>query len=331
MNRHLLLSTLLVLCATMHADDTLTWRVAKGTTLARSFESKAQVELQSMSVKVDDEEQEAGPTPEMTVNQASTYEFSDTIEAIEHGEPAKIVRHFTKISSMRSRTMKQPDEEALEEESALESELEGKSVVFAREGSSWTAKWAEESDADEKLLKGLEAEVDFRSFLPDKEVSVDDSWELEASTFLNFVRPGGHLSRKAEGEDAARVNAREAMLDDSIEGKCTATYRGTREEAGVKVGVIALVAEVTLHSSEDIDNGEAGVGESKLQLSYKLEGEILWDVKGGFARSAALSGSLELTQTHHVTAKSSEGEHEFEQVMTFSGETSYKAAYEPKS
>ncbi|MEO6710408.1 MAG: hypothetical protein ABI054_03545 [Planctomycetota bacterium] len=330
MNRPLLFSALLVLSATMHADDSLTWHVAKGTTLERSFESRSHVELQSVSLEVDDEAQDLGPAPEMSMDQASTYEFNDTIEDLEDGEPARLVRHFTKISGTRSRSMKLPDKEPREEESALESELEGKSVVFARDGSSWTAKWAGEPDADEELLKGLRAEVDFRAFLPDKQVSIDDSWELEPSSFLNFARPGGHLSRKAKDEDAANGNAKERMLDDSVEGKCTATYRGTREEAGVKVGVIALVAELTLHSSEDIDNGEAGVGESRLDLNYKFEGEILWDTKGGFARSASLSGPVEMTQTHRIKSKTPEGEHKFVQVMSFSGEASFKAANEPK-
>lgn len=331
MNRSLLFASFLGLLATVSSDDALTWRVTKGTTLVRSFESVGRLELQSVSVKVDGTDQDTGPAMELSVAQENSCEFSDAIESVEGGRPKKLVRNFTKIAGTRIQTVKPPEQDERADKAELTSDLEGKSVVFERDDSSWTAKWAGEETADEALLECLKAELEFGAFLPGKEVSADDTWDLEAESFLNFLRPLGPLSRKTKGEDPETGRQREGRLDKSLEGKGTATYRGTREEDGLKVAVIALTAELTQHASDEEDGGKAGMIKTTIELSYKLEGEILWDTAGGFARSASLNGSTEMTQTQQRSIETTEGKHEIEQVLNFTGKTTYKAKTEPKS
>lgn len=331
MNRSLLFASLLGLLTIAAGDDALTWRVAKNTTLVRSFESAGRMELQSVSIKVDGNAQDTGPAVELSIAQDSSCELSDSIDSVEGGRPKKFVRNFTKIEGARVETVKLPEQEERENRTELSSDLEGKSVIFVRDDSSWTAKWAADEKADEALLESLQAEVEFGAFLPGKEVAADDTWDLEPESFLNFMRPLGPLSRKAKGEDPAAGRQREGRLDKSIEGKGTATYRGTRDENGVKVAVIAVSAELTQHSTDEEDGGKGGMIKTTLELSYKFEGEILWDIAGGFARSASLGGTTELTQTQQRSIDTPEGKHEIEQVLSFTGKSSYKAQIEPKS
>ena len=109
MNRTLLFAALTTLCAALPTDEVLTWRVAKGTTLTRIFESTIHAELKSLSVSVDGEQQDTGPAVEMSIGHDFNYEFSDSIEAAQDGGPAKFLRKFTKISGTRARSLKAPE------------------------------------------------------------------------------------------------------------------------------------------------------------------------------------------------------------------------------
>ncbi|HUR28263.1 MAG TPA: hypothetical protein VM509_08745 [Planctomycetota bacterium] len=331
MNRSLLLTTLSTLLLMLPGEEALTWRLGKGATLVRHFESTVKAELQSVTIKVDGEQQEGGPEVEMTIGSEFAYEFSDEIEDAEDGGPTKIVRTFVDIGGNRSRSVKVPERDVREDTSELETELEGKRVVLERKGSSWTAKWAEDDEkTDAKLLEGLDGDVDLRAFLPDKSVSEGDTWSVEPSAFKNLQRPSGRLSRHGKGEDPAEQNRFEAMLDDSIDGKITAKFSGVREEGGVRVAVIAINAELRVHGTQEIDGGEAGQIKNEIALSYTLEGEILWETSAGFAQSASLGGSVDRTQTEHRTIETPDGAHELEQTFTFSGDVIYKARNERK-
>lgn len=328
MIRQLVLAALLGLFVSVPGEHVLTWRVAKGTTLLRSFESKGSLSLQSIAVTVDGQDQDTGADPEMSVAQSSAYEFADQIEAVADGQPTRLVRKFTKIFSDRVQKFTAPGQDEAESSAELDSELVGKRVAFECEDSKWSAKWAGDETANDDLLEGLQAEVDFRAFLPDKDVAEGDSWEPEASAFENFLRPGGRLSRKTKGEDAAANNRHEAALDDSTDGKAKATYRGIREEDGVQVAVIALTAEITQHSSEESDAGKAGTLETLVDLTFKVEGEILWDVSAGFARAGSLTGTLDMVQTQSRTVEAEGAEHTIKQVLSLSGDLSYKVHIE---
>ncbi len=331
MNRSLLFASLLGLLATFPGDDTLTWRVAKGTTLLRSLESKGRLELQSVSLKIDGNDQDTGPMVELAIAQQSSCEYHDVLEAVESSRPQKLLRHFTKLSATRVQSVKLPEQEEREEKAEETSDLEGKSVVFVRDDSTWIAKWAGDEKADDALLECLTAEVEFSAFLPGKAVEADEAWDLEAANFLNFMRPLGSLSWTTKGEDSSLGRQHDVRLDKSIEGKGTATYRGTREEHGVKVAVIAASAELTQHYSEEADGGKSGPIKTIIRMSHKLEGEILWDTVGGFARSASLFGTSEVAQTEQGSIEKPDGKHEAEQVFSFAGKISFKMRTEPKS
>ena len=319
----------MVLLAT-RADE-LTWKVATGTTLVRSFERDSQLALESVSIRIDGQDQDGAAKPEIMMAQTFSAELSDRIEQVEDARATKFVRTFTSLSSTRAQTLTPPEGEPREQKLELSSELEGKSVVFEHGGDGWSKTWAKDQEGDDALLEGLRAELDFHAFLPGKSVSTDDSWDLEAEAFLNLLRPGGRLSLKSEDEEASANNARETQLDQSLEGTGKATYKGVREEDGIRLGVIAIRCELRMSSSEEGDAGKAGTIATKVELSYELEGELLWDIAAGVARRASLSGDIEVVQTQERRIETPDGEHTLEQVLIFAGKSNYKAAIEPKS
>ena len=94
--------------STVALDDAPTWRVAKGTTLVRSFESSGRMELQSVSVKVDGNEQDTGPAVELSIAQENSCDFSDVIESVDGGRPKKLVRLSRRSRAPASRGSSRP-------------------------------------------------------------------------------------------------------------------------------------------------------------------------------------------------------------------------------
>jgi hypothetical protein len=88
--------------------------------------------------------------------------------------------------------------------------------------------------------------------------------------------------------------------------------------------------ELRVHGKQEFGGGKAGPFENEVALSYTLEGEILWATEAGFAHSATLAGTVDRTQTERHELETPEGAHQLEQVLTFSGDVSYKVSNERK-
>ena len=296
--------------------DSLSFHPAAGSSLTKGFVTESEFSLDSISAVVDgqDVSQMAGQV-ELSMTSSATYEVTDVYKSVAEGRPLELLRTFDTLEGSATFSLAQAPEMP---EISSASDLEGKTVAFR-----WNAEKDEyersfhESTGDEKLLEDLEEDMDLRFLLPDEEVEVDGTWNIELEELLALLMPGGNLQLMPEGE-AADPEAMEmfAGLMDSLgtsfgemlEGQCVCTYKGTREEGGTKVGEIELAIEITgaldLRElmNQFIETAMANapaeievdfdIGTADLSLDYEGTGTFLWNLEAGRVHSFSLDGEV---------------------------------------
>jgi hypothetical protein len=257
----------------------------------------------------------------------------DVFETTAEGLPRRLRRTFEGLGGKES-THVSSDEFENNDDSEYESELEGKSVVFS---------WDEESGAfdvayadgqgDEDLLAKLEEDMDLRAFLPGKAVDEGDSWEIDVKAFQSVLDPGGDLALvQSDGEDED-TSAEDQELRDNLTGSLEATYRGTREEEGRRLAVIALAVDARTHTEEELgeeqlDEGESGV--QRTEVTFELTGELLWDCEHGHAWSLELGGTNGAVMQQTLQGVAEGESYEQTQTMSFTGEARFTMRFERK-
>jgi hypothetical protein len=131
-------------------------------------------------------------------------------------------------------------------------------------------------------------------------------------------------------------------LSELLEGEATGTFKGTREVDGDELAVIAL--NVKIDSARDMTDLVKEMMEKMemppeaqnmefdhMDIEYSLEGEgeLLWDVKAGRARSFELSGPTRMTMDMGMSIEvPGQGGMEFEQNLEMSGTTTITVGFE---
>jgi hypothetical protein len=196
------------------------------------------------------------------------------------------------------------------------SELEGQTVVFRWNADKGEYERAFESgEGDAELLDGLEEDMDLRVFLPDGEVDVGDTWTVPLAELRVLVMPGGDLGFRPTDmavDEGAMEKFEELFggfgerMAELLEGDCTCTFKGTRDEGGTKVAEIEIDLGIatTLDLSEMLDQlirtalEEGGAGDmvqfsidgADLNIDFDGAGTLLWDLAAGRAHGFSLSG-----------------------------------------
>ena len=220
------------------------------------------------------------------------------------------------------------------------SELEGKTVLFSwddDEGEFTTA--YHESEGDEELLEGLTEDMDFRALLPEGDVSVGDTWEIDPKALVSVLFPGGNTGLVPDDEGGAEemmpgmdgmgANMGE-MLGDLLEGEASAEYTGTEEVDGVTVAVISFT--ISIASSNDMteiveesmsempdDGPEISVNYVDVEIEMEGEGTLQWDLAANRAHSYEIQGSMNTLMDMGMGVSMGDNEMEMEQSMEMSG------------
>lgn len=266
----------------------------------------------------------------MSLKLENRYEITDTYKAVADGRPTELVRAFDELASHMTMELTPAPAEMPDFESA--SELEGKSVAFR-----WDAEKQEyertftAEGGDEALLEDLEEDMDLRIFLPAAEIAEDESWTVELARLESVIMPGGNLGfRPKDMPDEDGMKMFEEIfgnfgdeLGDLLDGECKCTYKGAREEGGVKMAEIAIELEVatTLDLSELLDKviraaiDQSGAGDmvefsletADLSLDFEGTGTLLWDLGAGRAHSFQLAGDANIGMDLDVSIEA-EGE-----------------------
>lgn len=282
----------LPLVASLPPAQTFAFRAEKGARVEKTFESALELDLDSMKFQVGGEEIPAGEMGELElhIESSSKAVFLDEYREGADGRPTVLARKYVELVNDEKQSTS-ADGEASEETTEEESDLEGQTVVFTWSEEDGDFKRAYEGDgADEALLEPLIEDCDLREFLPGKDVAEGDTWDLEAKAFDFLTSPGGDLGLEDPDKEDEEDDGTDEQLSDNLEGTLKATFKGTREEGGVKVGVIALEGELRTHA-ETTEEGEQGhSSKSRFEMEFDVEGEILWDLAAGRAHSFTLQG-----------------------------------------
>ncbi|MEZ5979049.1 MAG: hypothetical protein R3F34_12605 [Planctomycetota bacterium] len=300
--------------ASAAAGDRLERRVADGESRTRTFALDREMEVTDFRLVFNGEEIDpsmfGGGDMDATTTDSIRLEMTDKVEkGTDDGRQAKFVRTYTTLEGRNE--LSGGMFEAMGEgggETDLASDLEGLDVVFTldRESGEYTAAFPEDSDADTELLEDLEGDLDFAALLPDREVAVDDEWELPLELFVELTEPGGDLKLTPPDDEGAEdvENPLENTDDEpTYDGTFKARLRGFREEDGVRYADVDLEFEISSElevtdaldpMTQDSPMGEMTITPIEIRVERTAEGKghFVWNVTRGCVRSVHIEADL---------------------------------------
>ncbi len=325
----------------------IAFTVADGTSLTKTFEVKADLNLEDMTVSG-----AGGMMPEMEMTMAVSYKVtvSDEYQKVEGGAVRKLKRTFDDIASevntsMKMEIMGQSRDQDMNV--TAESELESKSITFTwdAEKKEFTLAF-EPAGGDEKLLEELRENMDLRALLPDAEVKEGEEWQLDPKELVDVLAPGGNLGLKpkegAEASGGMGASGMENMADmfgDDVEGKASGKFTGMREVGGTQMAVIKVSIDIKAKTDmtemikeqmakEDLPPELTKMEFDHMDIEYALqaEGELLWNVAAGHFHTLELSGTTTFKSDQAMTIEVQGKSMNLEQSMEFAGTTSFNAS-----
>lgn len=325
-----------------------------GSSLTKSFSIDGEFALDEISLIVEGQDV-AGMLGEIQVSmeQHTTIEVTDTYETVAGGRPAVLLRTFDELAAEVNIAVTPAIDIP---EMASSSALEGKTVAFR-----WNPEKGEyelsfhegEGEGEEELLEGLQEDMDLRLFLPPSEVAEGDSWTVALTELQRLVMPGGNLHMLPEGVDVEQGQEALEMfeeffgdfgdeLGDLFEGECTCTFKGAEEQGGVRLGEIAIELEVAanLDLSEFLDRviraaaareGAEGqfdlsIDTADLNLDFEGNGTLLWNLSAGRMHSFQMSGDVTIGMDLAVSFEVEGSSQDVEASLELSGSMSQEIA-----
>jgi hypothetical protein len=341
-----------VVLAAPEGKDSLTFHPEAGSTLSKTFQTTGEYSLDELSLMADGQDVGAfiGQV-EFSLESGLTVEVQDVYKRVEDGRPLALLRTFERLENTTTLHASQMGEMP---EIDVKSALEGKTVAFT-----WNAETSayelafHESEGEDELLEGLEEDMDLRYLLPEGEVEVDGTWELDIVDLLPLLMPGGDLHFESEDAemDQEAMEMFEGMMGslgdkvrELVDGKCVCTFKGVREEGGTRLGEIQLEIEASgtidlreiLHQLVETAMAEApeevevdmDIGTAELSFEYEGEGVLLWNVTAGRAHDLSLTSEvtvgLKLTADFEAMGES----HGVDASLGMSGEMVFEVAAE---
>ena len=307
----------------------------EGRTLAKRFVQHTQMKLVEAKLVVETpdgpQEQEAGD-PDLTIVDDETIEFSDELLSVGKHGPLKLKRTFDTIEN--STEFSSAAEGAEDTKTENESGLDGKSVMFVwdDDAEAFTATWFE-CEGDDELLDDLVLDADFRLWLgaEERKISEGDTWDIPVAEYNNLQEPSGPMGyRPADSEEEQDDDPISDALRENAKGEIKATYKGTREEDGVLVGVISFEGKIESRAESEVEQDEGPAIEHAMELAAEFEGELLWDWAGGHFRKLSCDSEQKLVISDKQQIEIEGGSIGISQTQSFEGKKTYRFSCTPK-
>ena len=299
--------------------DSFSFDPRDGQSLVRTIEGTTELQLTESSSEylVDGEAQEiADDGFELAIDIRFRSVYEDELLETGENEILKLRRQYAELEEEADYAVEAGEHQS-DETLPSSSELEGRSVLFARdEKGDWEASFSEDDAGDEELLIDLEADMDLLALLPPGAVEVGSTWEIDVRRWRSIDSPGGDL-KLVEERDDPEEDLDEAAYYDNLRGEVMAEYRGRVEVDGQEMLQIHFEGALESEIEGEVITGDAddlgGEVESVEKYSFEVEvaGDLYWDPELGLAHSMELESEIEMTI-------------ESEQSMTF-GETEVKS------
>ena len=332
----------------------VSFHVEEGTSKTKTITSTVSMVLDDMSMLMNGQESPMMPSIEMNIESTMNVTVTDEYVKMGDGAPTKLLRSFDTLEQTRDMEMEMDimgQVQNQDNSGTSSSELEGSSVLFtwSEDSGEFVASFPDD-DGDEDLLENLTEDIDFRSLLPDGEVSEGDEWKVDPIVLKDILTPGGDLKFEAEEDDDAEdmmgMDSEMGDFDDwfseDVEGEVIATYAGMKEtDDGTKVAIIKFAIEVE-NAVDLTEKVQAGLDDADLpmeggsmdinsmDIEIALEGDatLLWNVSEGCAYSFELSTDLMLTIDISMSVSAGGMDMEIDQSLEFSGTMASEATFE---
>ncbi|HTF87310.1 MAG TPA: hypothetical protein VK843_02795 [Planctomycetota bacterium] len=310
----------------VRAADELSYHSVKGLELEKHFVQHSSMKLVELKLTVETPDGPQEPEielPETTITDDENLEFVEETLAAGEGRPAKLARSFATVeNSVTFEGGEGTESNTLKNESGLS----GKKVVFSwdEDSKEFEAKWAEGEEGDDDLLGDLVEDADFRGWLPDKKTEEGATWTIPASEFNNLQEPSGPMGYRPEGAEEEDEDEGSNDLRDNVKGEINATYKGTREVDGVKVGVIAFEGKLDSQSESEQESEEGPPAKTVTENSVQIEGELLWDLSAGHFHALTCDSEFKLTTSTSKTLEFGEQSFDLKEVRGFEGKKTYR-------
>ena len=334
---------------TAPGETPLAFGPEQGSSLAKSIDMSLDFALEDFSLVVDGEDIGAimgGFDFSMLID--SSFEVTDEYAEMGDGVPRKLVRTFDRLASDVSVSVIS-EFGGEDQDIASESDLEGRTVVFTwdDDAQAYTTAFAS-GEGETDLLEDLTEDMDFRALLPDKDVSVGESWEVPLEELECIAAPGGNVKLLPDtGEEVEDFSEMQEMFEDKFsdlgelfEGQWTCTYLGQSED-DAKLALIGI--ETTVEASIDltetllelVDMVAAEVEEelpdiqvdtADLTFEFEGAGTLAWDQSEGHFASFDLAGDLIFSADLAVSVDVEGESHSAELYLEMSGTLEESAA-----
>lgn len=297
------------LIALVPTEERVQFSVAEGLTLEKSFVVKGEMKLTDYNMLMNGNPPPMEMEMDITSNFEQSADVTDEYPNAATGRPSKLKRTFNDLAMTGSTASVQPMG-SMDFDLAGSSALEGFTVIFDwnEEAGLYDVTYDEAKQGDAELLDGLEEDMDLRSLLPTAALSVGDTYEIAPKSLLSVLAPGGNLRIQVDDAEARQatmgndVNMADVLTD--LTGTVTGELLAVREVEGRKIAIIRILVDVegaedmTSRMQDAMDSAELPEGmemqmsveSADLELAYKLEGELHWDLAGGHFVALELKG-----------------------------------------
>lgn len=333
----LLLALPLALAPSRRAE--IRFAPAEGLALHKTLTSRSEQSLDSMSVTVNGEEQEQSGDQEQTTKVETRLVVVDRYVARDDERVTKLARRFEEFSGENATELSFGEEEHhFSSEGSCELVDHDVSFVWDADEGEYVAS-SEDEGVDEDALEDLRFELDFRAVLPEGAVEVGDEWPVDVEGLRAMLRFDQGLpvdwTRTVDGEEQEQGEEADDDAEEpeeEVSGEVRASFTEVRAVDGRKLAVLHLegnyeVASHQEHTSEQSEHTQSTEADST--LTVELEGELLWDLEGGYCRSCHLEGETKNSITSSNTVDFDGQSVEFEQRSERSGSLAYAAEFEP--
>lgn len=310
--------------------DAPAFRPREGAVVKRTHTMKGTRELQSLALKVGDDVRPVEGA-NLHIEQASRIVVKDEYEKCAPGRVTSLARSYLELE--RSRSERSTDPKGLEKKQDTEEtcDLEGKTVRFtwnADEGA-YGAKFAGDEAGELEELAGLECDMDYREFLPGEGVEVGAKWERDLADLKVYLkRPGGDLRFHGEKPTRALDERMRAAVWDAMKGKVELQLGPAFEEDGEARQKILFRGTDAVDTGVDAEGDEPGPSRLAMRDEQTFEGELVWDLAAGRARSIewTTKGTLVLEISLPMQAKDG-SDLTLVQSFTFDTEYAYEGSF----
>lgn len=184
-----------------------------------------------------------------------------------------------------------------------QSALAGRSLELRGQGGAWTV-------AGGAVPERFDPELHLAFLLPRGRVKPGESWEVPAGAFASALAPGGDLAFRARASAAvagpgegfwAACDWFRPTLDGDVTARLTELSEDGRTARIFVTADVSDALDVTAERQALAAPGAARLALYAIDVSFRGEGELVWDLAASRARSFHLEGEVELERDVRLT------------------------------